>query len=179
MKCFVRTSCTLKHVALVRNLCTSMHVILGYNFGVRGTKGYYIIYNCLVLILSSPLLQELKANHVTLNAHVPTMIGIPPHIAHMQEINNVEDACEEIKNELKGMWEDMKRMCKRKSSHVCINTALFNKRLGDIEKRLMEKLDTLAHVQVEPLTHVVVSHNLADALEEPGFLMCHQLNYHD
>ena len=45
MKCFVRTSCSLKHVALVRNLCTSMHVILGYNFGVRGTKGYYIIYN--------------------------------------------------------------------------------------------------------------------------------------
>ena len=45
MKCSVRTSCTLKHVALVRNLCTSMHVILGYNFGVRGTKGYYIIYN--------------------------------------------------------------------------------------------------------------------------------------
>ena len=45
MKCSVRTSCTLKHVALVRNLCTSMHVTLGYNFGVRGMKGYYIIYN--------------------------------------------------------------------------------------------------------------------------------------
>ena len=44
MKCFTRTSCTLKHVALVRNLCTSMHVILGSNFGVRGTKGFYIIY---------------------------------------------------------------------------------------------------------------------------------------
>ena len=45
-----------------------------------------------VPILSSPLLQELKVNHVTfdLNVHVPTVTGIPPHVAHMRQINNVK-----------------------------------------------------------------------------------------
>jgi hypothetical protein len=58
-----------------------------------------------VPILSSPLLQELKMNHVTLdlNAHVPMMTGIPPQVAHMQQINDVKDCCEEIKTKVRGV----------------------------------------------------------------------------
>ena len=66
-----------------------------------------------VPFLSTPLLQELKANHATLalNAHVPTVTGIPPHVAHMQQINNVKDTCEVIKIESVGMWEDFQDNC--------------------------------------------------------------------
>jgi hypothetical protein len=61
-----------------------------------------------VPLLSSPLLQELKANHVTLewNAHVLQVTGIPPHVTHMQQINYVKEVCEEIKTEVRSMWED-------------------------------------------------------------------------
>ena len=63
-----------------------------------------------VPILSSPLLQELKMNHVTfdLMVHVPTVTGIPPHVAHMRQINSVKEACEEIKTEVRVMREDLK-----------------------------------------------------------------------
>jgi hypothetical protein len=39
-------------------------------------------------IPSSPLLQELKINHLTLqlNDHVPTTAGIPLHVAHLHKI---------------------------------------------------------------------------------------------
>jgi hypothetical protein len=62
-----------------------------------------------VPVLSSPLLQELKVNHVTLdlNAHVLMVTGIPPHVAHMQLINNVKGVCEEVATEVRGMWEDL------------------------------------------------------------------------
>ena len=50
-------------------------------------------------ILSSLLLQELKCHHLTLelNNHVPTVTGIPPHIAHMRKITMVECCCNDIK----------------------------------------------------------------------------------
>jgi len=63
-----------------------------------------------VPILSSPLLQELKANHVTLalNEHVPKVTGILPHVANMSQINSVKETCEEITIELQGMQESLK-----------------------------------------------------------------------
>ncbi len=97
----------------------------------------------LVPILSSPLLQELKANHVTLslNSHVPTVTGIPPHVAQMRQINNVKDTCEAIKTELQDMREDLNTIVheaidEKVESSGGINTALLDKRLGDMEKRL-------------------------------------------
>ena len=136
----------------------------------------------LVPILSSPLLQELKANHVTLvlNEHVPTVTGIPPHVAHMRQINSVKETCEEIKMELQGMREGLKTIIheaidEKVESSGGINTALLDKRLGDMEKRLSEKMDTLENFQsVKPLTCVPLRPNLVDASEEPIVATCNQ-----
>ena len=51
-----------------------------------------------------------------------------------------------------------------------------DKRLGDMEKRLMEKMDTLDHFQsVKTLKSVVFCPNLVDASEEPVVTTCNQL----
>mgnify|MGYP006157755839 CR=1 FL=1 len=141
----------------------------------------------LVPILSSPLLQELKANHVTfdLNVHVSTVTGIPPHVAHMQQINNVKEACEEIKTEVRVMRVDLKTIIheaidEKVEASGGINTSMLDKRLGNMEKRLAEKMDSL-DVQAEP-THVVCTiPNLIDALEKPvvatGNQFCYRGHY--
>ena len=43
-------------------------------------------------VLSSPLPQELKNNHLTfeLNDRVPTTAGNPPHVAHLRKITTVK-----------------------------------------------------------------------------------------
>ncbi len=50
-------------------------------------------------ILSTPLLQEMKCHHLTLelNCHIPTVTGIPPHIVHMHRKTTVEGCCNDIK----------------------------------------------------------------------------------
>ena len=114
-----------------------------------------------VPMLSSPLLQELKVNHVTfeLNVHVPTVTGILPHVAHMRQINNVKQACEKIKTEVRVMQVDLKTIIhvaideKVEASGV-INTSMLDKRLGDMEKRLVEKMDSL-DIQAEPTRAVL------------------------
>ena len=56
-----------------------------------------------------------------------------------------------------------------------INTALLDKRLGDMEKRLTKKMDTLNHLQsVESLKSVPFCPNLVDASEEPVVATCNQ-----
>ena len=40
-----------------------------------------------------------------LNVHMPTVTGIPPHVAHMRHINSVKEA---IKTEVRVMCEDLK-----------------------------------------------------------------------
>ena len=58
---------------------------------------------------------------------------------------------------------------------VGINTALLDKRLGDMEKRLSEKMDTLENFQsFEPLTRVPLRPNLVDASDEPIVATCNQ-----
>ena len=60
-----------------------------------------------------------------------------------------------------------------------INTALLHKRLGDLEKRLSEKMYTLENFQsVKPLTCVPLCPNLVDAFEEPILARCNQFFYH-
>ena len=54
-----------------------------------------------------------------------------------------------------------------------INTSLLDTRLGDMEKRLTEKMDSLDTVQIAEPTHVVYP-NLIDTLEEPNVMMSNQ-----
>ena len=141
----------------------------------------------LVPILSSPLLQELKTNHITfdLNVHVPTVTGIPPHVAHMRQINNVKEACEEIKTEIRVMRVDLKTIIheaidEKVEASGGINTSMLDKKLGDMEKRLAEKMDSL-DVQAEPTRVVRTNPNLIDASEEPvvatGNQFCYRCRY--
>ena len=46
-------------------------------------------------LLSSPLLQELVSEHVTLelNAHVPVVTGIPPHVEQLCKLEELNKYC--------------------------------------------------------------------------------------
>ena len=111
------------------------------------------------------------------------MTGIPPHVAHMRQIKSVKETCEEIKMELQGMREGLKTIIheaidEKVESSGGINTALLDKRLGDMEQRLLEKMDTLENFQsVKPLTCVPLRPNLVDASEEPIVATCNQFFY--
>ncbi len=66
---------------------------------------------------------------------MPKVTGIPLHIAHMQQINNVKDACEEIKTEIKGIREDFKAKVheafdEKVESSDGLNTALWTEEAG-------------------------------------------------
>ena len=108
-----------------------------------------------VPFLSSPSLQELKLNHVTfdLNVHVPTVTGILPHDACMQQINNVKEACEESKTEVRLMLVDLKTIVhevinEKVEASGGINISMMDKRLGNMEKKLADKMDSI-DVQTE------------------------------
>ena len=82
--------------------------------------------------------------------------------------------------ELQGMQEGLKTIIheaidEKVESSGGNNTALLDKRLGELEKRLVEKLDTLEKFQsVKSLTSVPMCPNFVDALEEPIVAMCNQ-----
>jgi hypothetical protein len=50
-------------------------------------------------LLSSPLLQESASEHVTLdlNAHIPVVTGIPPHVEQLCKLEELKEYCIEIK----------------------------------------------------------------------------------
>ena len=83
----------------------------------------------------------------------------------------MKEVWEKIKTEVRSMREDLKTTVheaidERIEASGGINTSLLDKRLGEMEKRLAEKMDSL-DVQAEP-THVVrPDPNLVDASEEP------------
>ena len=73
-------------------------------------------------------------NHTTLdlNAHVLMVIGIPPYVALMRQINGVKVVCEEVKTEVRGMWEDLKIIVhkaigEKVEASGSINTSLLDK----------------------------------------------------
>ena len=47
----------------------------------------------MIPLLSSPLLQELVSEHVTLelNAHVPVVTGIPPHVEQLCKLKELKE----------------------------------------------------------------------------------------
>ena len=52
--------------------------------------------------LSSPLLRELVSEHVTLelNAHIPVVTGIPPHVEQLCKLEELKEYCIKIKAEV-------------------------------------------------------------------------------
>ena len=54
-------------------------------------------------LLISPLLQELVSEHVTLelNAHIPVVTGIPPHVEQLRQLDELKNHCIEIKAAIK------------------------------------------------------------------------------
>ncbi len=103
---------------------------------------------------------------------MPTVTVILPHVTQIQQINSVKETCEKIKMELHVVQECLKTIVhesiNEKIESSSINTALLEKRLGDMEKRLSEEMDTLQNFQsVEPLTGVPLRPIPGDASKEP------------
>ena len=92
----------------------------------------------------------------------------------------MKETCDEIKMEVQGMWEGLKTIVheaidEKVESSGGINVALLDKRLGDMEKRLSKKMDTLENFQsINPLTCVPLCPNLVDASEQPIVATCNQ-----
>ena len=61
-------------------------------------------------IHSSPILQELKTNHLTfeLNSHVQSTTGICSPISHLHKINLFEECCKDIKTSVLDFKEELK-----------------------------------------------------------------------
>ena len=79
------------------------------------------------------------------------------------------------------MWEDLKKIVhevinEKVEASGGINTSMLDKRLGDMKRRLAEKMDSL-DVHAEPTRVVCTNPNLIDASEEPVVATGNQLCY--
>ena len=82
---------------------------------------------------------------------------------------------------MRGVQGDLKKLIheaidKKVEASRGINTAPLDKRLGETEKRLTEKMDTLDSVQTADLT-CVFRPNLISASDEPVVAMSNQFCY--
>jgi hypothetical protein len=104
-------------------------------------------------ILSSPLLQELKTCHLTLElkTHVPTMTGIPQHDAHLDKITTVKGCCNDImaasmdsKSELRDAVSQA--IGDKVEESGGINASIVDSPIQALEQRLVNWLDQMRTV---------------------------------
>ena len=99
-------------------------------------------------LLNSPLLQELKVNHLTmeLNEHVPFVTGIPPHVAHMRKLDDVHDTCFDIKDAVVEFGNSIKETVHAAIDKMVENdggiiTAILDCKLNAFEARIIQQID--------------------------------------
>jgi hypothetical protein len=122
-------------------------------------------------ILSSPLLQELKIHHLTLqlNDHVPTTTGIPPHVAHLRKITTVEGCCHDIKAAVMEFKSELRDSISQAIDDKVedsggINASILDSRILALEERLVTRLDQMGTITL-PESRVDV--NGIDACSAP------------
>jgi len=132
-------------------------------------------------ILSSPLLQELKCHHLTLelNNHVPTVTGIPPHIAHMRKIITVECRCNDIKAAVVDFKSELRDAISQAIDDKVedsggINASILDSRILALEQRLGVRLDQLGCASLLE-SRVAVTH--IDASSAPVLASANQFLY--
>jgi hypothetical protein len=102
-------------------------------------------------LLSSPLLQELVSEHLTLelNAHVPVITGIPPHVEQLRQLEELKNHCIEIKaavNTFNDTIQDAvsKAIDEKVKESGGINAAILDARIRELEGNLLAHLDQIS-----------------------------------
>ena len=102
-------------------------------------------------LLSSPLLQELVRDHLTMefNEHVPIVTGIPPHVEQLRQLEELKNHCVEIKAAVKSFNDTLEESVSKAIDNKVkesggINAAILDERIRELEGTLLARLDQLS-----------------------------------
>jgi hypothetical protein len=135
-------------------------------------------------LLSSPQLQDLKLNHITmeLNTHVPMVTGMPPHVSQLREIMSVKECCLEIKNTVIELKSEMKEIVhaaidEKVEADGGINASILDNRLEAFEARIMSRLDQIGPTVLQATANPQVDVQSVDAAIAPVVALDNQFSY--
>lgn len=108
-------------------------------------------------LLSSPLLNELKEHCLTmeLNEHVPRVTGIPPHVEHIVQCEDLKSMSNQMIDSINGFRQDL---CSAVSNAIDqkveadgnVNAAILESSLKGLESRMIEKINEIGNTGAQP-----------------------------
>ena len=135
-------------------------------------------------LLSSPLLQELVSEHLTLelNDHIPVVTGIPPHVEHMCKLEELKEYCIEIKTAVNTFNETIQdsvaeAIDEKVKESGGINVAILDAQIRELEGTLLARLDQMSVVGTRDSNKPHVAVEKVDASQVPIVPKANQFNY--
>jgi hypothetical protein len=135
-------------------------------------------------LLSSPLLQELVSEHLTLelNEHVPVVTGIPPHVEHMCKLEELKEYCIEIKTAVNTFNKTIRdsvaeAIDEKVKESGGINAAILDARIRELEGTLLARLDQMSVVGTRDSNEPHVAVEKVDASQVPIVPKANEFNY--